>query len=61
MVLKECYKRYTIEKSNLLDVNIYNKEYLDPTHDHGSTNGNQDKMHKQLGKQPRRMQRCDNI
>ena len=50
MMLKQCYKRYTFEKSNLLNVNMYNKVYLYRTHDYGSTYGNQEKTHEQLGK-----------
>ena len=61
MVLKEWYKNYTFEQSNLLDVDMYSKVYLDQTHDHESTYDNQGKTHKQLRKQPRRMQICNNI
>jgi len=49
-VWKECYKSYAFEKSNLLNVYIYNTVYLDKKHNHEITYINQGKMPKQLEK-----------
>ena len=52
MVLKECYKSYTFEKSDLLNVDMYGKVRWYQTHDYSSIDENQGKMHKQHWKTP---------